>query len=156
MSKWQSENWVGENNPNGTYNSVDCTCTICGKKYLRNSAYVRSGGGKFCSYKCFGVWHSQNKSGSASPHWRGGKPPHRGANWKKQRDDARGRDKYRCQNCGIHEGKLGCKLDVHHIVAFHSFATYEEANQLTNLICLCRSCHKKAEYGRILIRPKLL
>lgn len=66
-----------------------------------------------------------------------------GPNWPTQRDLARKRDLYRCQSCGISETDKA--HHVHHKIPFRNFITYQEANQLNNLITLCPVCHKKAE-----------
>jgi len=66
-----------------------------------------------------------------------------GPNWASQRDQARARDGYHCQICGVPE--LGRAHDVHHKIPFRTFASYRQANQLTNLITLCRPCHRRAE-----------
>lgn len=66
-----------------------------------------------------------------------------GPNWSAQRDRARARDNYRCQICGILES--GTSHDVHHKIPFRTFHSSLEANQLHNLVTLCRSCHRKAE-----------
>jgi DEAD/DEAH box helicase domain-containing protein len=66
-----------------------------------------------------------------------------GSNWAAQRQQARARDQYRCQMCGAAE--QGREHDVHHKIPFRTFASYLEANQLSNLITLCRTCHRRAE-----------
>jgi DEAD/DEAH box helicase domain-containing protein len=66
-----------------------------------------------------------------------------GSNWAAQRNRARARDQYRCQMCGAPE--QGREHDVHHKIPFRTFASHEQANQLSNLITLCRSCHRQAE-----------
>ncbi len=66
-----------------------------------------------------------------------------GPNWPRQRDRARARDGYRCQMCGVSE--RGRAHDVHHKIPFRAFDSYQQANQLTNLITLCRPCHRRAE-----------
>jgi predicted HNH restriction endonuclease len=38
-------------------------------------------------------------------------------------------------------------MDVHHRISYFSFPSAVEANQLSNLVCLCRSCHRKVENG---------
>lgn len=154
--QWQSKHWLGKDNP--TYTSIDCTCDICGKAFTRTPFHIANGEGKFCSYKCSAAWKSQNMSGSNSPYWLGGEVRYRGANWRRQCDEVRKRDKYRCQRCGIHEKKLGRKLDVHHIVAYRKFARdqYKLANQLTNLISLCHSCHTIVERANIPVQSRFL
>ena len=66
-----------------------------------------------------------------------------GPNWSRQRKLARARDQYRCQICGAPE--RGREHDVHHKIPFRTFASYEQANQLSNLVTLCRPCHRRAE-----------
>lgn len=66
-----------------------------------------------------------------------------GPNWQKQRDLARARDGYTCQNCGLRETDR--QLHVHHKIPFRNFTSWEQANQLDNLITLCPTCHKLAE-----------
>jgi DEAD/DEAH box helicase domain-containing protein len=66
-----------------------------------------------------------------------------GPNWPRQRKLARARDHYRCQICGMPEQDR--EHDVHHKIPFRTFTTYEQANQLANLITLCRACHRRAE-----------
>lgn len=83
------------------------------------------------------------RCGSRNPWWNGGKVYYYGPNWQRQRSKARKRDNYTCQECGITEIELGQQLAVHHIVKFREFGIkrYKEANALTNLVCLCRTCH---------------
>jgi DEAD/DEAH box helicase domain-containing protein len=66
-----------------------------------------------------------------------------GPNWPTQRDRARARDGYRCQNCGAPE--QGRAHHVHHKIPFRGFASYRQANQLSNLVTLCSRCHRRAE-----------
>jgi HNH endonuclease len=65
-------------------------------------------------------------------------------NWPEQRDKALRRDNYACQRCGKTKEALGY-LDVHHIVPVFNFPDPTKAHALTNLLCLCRQCHKAAE-----------
>ena len=74
-----------------------------------------------------------------------------GPNWLAQRDRARARDGYRCQACGALEQGGGLSLSkghshhVHHKTPFRAFASYRQANQLSNLVTLCPSCHHRVE-----------
>lgn len=70
-------------------------------------------------------------------------PNRYGPNWQAQRAKARARDSYRCQVCGAPE--IDREHDVHHRIPFKSFPSAEEANQLSNLITLCPTCHHRAE-----------
>lgn len=127
------------------------TCVHCGKEFKiwkprKNSA-------RFCSRKCQG----EHYRGDNSPCWKGGRFPYYGKSWNDQRKAARKRDGYRCQHCGITQKKLGRQLDVHHIVPRSEFNGDEaKANALSNLISLCKSCHRKAETGKIPIQPTLV
>jgi len=70
-------------------------------------------------------------------------PNNYGPNWLAQRDQARARDGYRCQACGVLED--GVSHHVHHKTPFRTFASYQQANQLSNLVTLCPRCHHRAE-----------
>jgi len=48
-------------------------CIVCGKEFYRIPSYVKRGQDKFCSRKCFGIWHSKNMRGKDSSRWKGGK-----------------------------------------------------------------------------------
>jgi DEAD/DEAH box helicase domain-containing protein len=66
-----------------------------------------------------------------------------GPNWSEQRDRARARDGYRCQHCGLPEDRYS--HHVHHKTPFRAFASYQGANQISNLVTLCPRCHRRAE-----------
>jgi DEAD/DEAH box helicase domain-containing protein len=66
-----------------------------------------------------------------------------GPNWPEQRDRVRARDGYRCQHCGLPEGKHS--FHVHHKTPFRAFVSYQGANQISNLVTLCPRCHRRAE-----------
>jgi 5-methylcytosine-specific restriction endonuclease McrA len=57
----------------------------------------------------------------------------------------RNRDCFRCRRCGVHEDEYDSQLDVHHIVPFRKFDESEEANTPSNLVTVCRSCHREIE-----------
>ncbi|HKJ26330.1 MAG TPA: DEAD/DEAH box helicase [Anaerolineales bacterium] len=73
----------------------------------------------------------------------GSDPNRYGPNWPQQRDHARQRDNYTCQNCGRPEE--GRSHDVHHKIPFKAFERFQDANQLDNLVTLCPACHRRAE-----------
>lgn len=77
-----------------------------------------------------------------------------GSNWERQREIAKSRDNYRCQDCGLTErtskAKFGCGLDVHHKIPLKEYdqdgsMNYAGANKLSNLVTMCRSCHISLE-----------
>lgn len=80
-------------------------------------------------------------TGENSPTWKGGKRHYQGG-WLKSRDAARKRDRYTCQMCGITEELYGQEMSVHHIKNYRFFEDKFEANNLSNLICLCEPCHR--------------
>lgn len=74
-----------------------------------------------------------------------------GPNWAEQRARVRARDRCRCTRCGAAEPP-GREHDVHHLVPFRVFGyvrglneNYVQANQLDNLVLVCRSCHQRIE-----------
>lgn len=89
------------------------------------------------------------RSRELHPNWRGGRALYYGPNWREQRLKALERDNHTCQRCGITEKEIGIELDVHHILLFKNFGVnkYLEANNLDNLITLCKSCHMKLTNG---------
>jgi len=70
-------------------------------------------------------------------------PNNYGPNWLASRDQRRSIDGYRCQVCGIPE--QGRSHDVHHKIPFRSFTSIAQANQLSNLITVCPTCHHRIE-----------
>jgi len=66
-----------------------------------------------------------------------------GLNWKIQRQATLERDKHICQVCGALE--IGRSHEVHHKIPFRTFSSFEQANQLENLITLCSGCHQRVE-----------
>lgn len=66
-----------------------------------------------------------------------------GPNWEQQRQRARARDHYTCQQCGAREE--GKPFHVHHRIPFRRFSSPEEANRLENLVTLCPRCHRRLE-----------
>ena len=98
-----------------------------------------------------GERYAQWQAGPNNYNWKGGHEPYYGPNWKSQRRNARHRDNYTCQRCGITEEKLSRQLDVHHLTPFREFGLerYKEANTLKNLVCLCSECHHIVENGGV-------
>lgn len=130
---------------NGAYINTltSTTCEHCGKEYKVQKLKLDKGEAKYCSRQCF----HKAKRGVNSPHWRGGFKYYRGKNWYEQRKLAYERDGGVCQRCHSKGNKV-TKNDVHHIVPFRLFnGDYIRANDILNLITLCRHCHMKAEKG---------
>ena len=79
----------------------------------------------------------------------------RGPNWGQQRALTLERDGHRCRHCGAPE-RPDRAHDVHHIQPFRTFGYvrgkndhYLQANQMENLVTLCRSCHQRVEVDRM-------
>ncbi len=79
----------------------------------------------------------------------------RGPNWQEMRRRARERDGFRCRFCGAPE-REDREHDVHHLRPFREFGyepgkndAYLAANQLSNLITLCRRCHWRADGSQV-------
>jgi hypothetical protein len=95
---------------------------------------------------------ASRQTGANNHCWNGGLRRYYGENWLEQRRQARRRDSHTCQHCQITQQEAGRNLDVHHIRPFRDFGYipgkndhYLQANDLDNLITLCRRCHKLAE-----------
>lgn len=84
--------------------------------------------------------------GSGNMNWvAGGKHKHYGPDWPRIESIVQKRDHYTCQHCGI-ERQYRKPLHVHHIKPIRLFnGDFTTANQLENLITLCRSCHVKED-----------
>jgi len=87
-----------------------------------------------------GKWQSEHIKGEKSPTWRGGYLPYYGADWKANRRATIIRDGHACQSCGSVDD-----LEVHHIKPVRLFVSPNDANDLVNLVALCRLCHIKAD-----------
>lgn len=121
----------------GRGKKVTSQCPICAKEFIHYRIYERM----CCSWHCLKVYKSLYV-GEYHPRWRGGADAYRGANWDEQRQKARERDRF-CVDCGTSPEELGIALSVHHIIPFRVFGDlrYLEANNLSNLVCLCPTCH---------------
>lgn len=115
-------------------------CAYCGKEFQN----IPSRQHVYCSRKC----RDKALRGENSPLWKGGPRPY-GSNWESQVRKVKKRDDHTCQICGYKSGGSQF-LDIHHIKPLKEFnGDWEMANQLDNLIALCRKCHAKVECGKI-------
>lgn len=186
QAQFQSNNWVGEDNPrwDGGKETVACEecgreykvpscevedsqfcsrscvnkdwmveaknreCDECGTSFKRKSCNIK-GDHVFCSDSCYRSWISDRYDGEGNPMYIHGNHTHSyGENWPEQRRKAITRDEYTCQSCGMtrdeHYEKTGRDLEIHHKIPISKFDEAEDANYLSNLITLCRSCHPHA------------
>jgi transposase/predicted RNA-binding Zn-ribbon protein involved in translation (DUF1610 family) len=104
---------------------------------------------------CVGDWMDRHgidrrgRKGEDNPMWKGGANDYYGPSWYAARRQARERDGYTCQRCGMtdeeHLEEYHQELHVHHIQPFRTFQDHQNANKLDNLITLCRDCHDSLE-----------
>ncbi|MFP4117234.1 MAG: HNH endonuclease [Salinivenus sp.] len=147
MAKDFQERYSGQGNPSWNGGKVEVECEWCGSvdEYVPARAEVR----RFCSDECYKDWLSEHRQGDAwvgedNPSWAGGQERNRfyGPNWEHQRQRALERDDHECMLCRSTQ-----HLVVHHKKPMRNFDRdkprwWERANQLDNLITLCRSCHR--------------
>lgn len=159
----------GENNPrHGKHRGRMLSCKTCGSQfYIYPSELTKPGRtNQYCSNKCKGERTSEvmrgkvvpaeqrsrqsatmiakNKPPDEHPSWRGGTCKLYGKNWGMQRKLTLERDAHACQDCG-YTGKAG-SLDIHHITPRRFFSDdWQAANDLANLVTLCKSCHSTRE-----------
>lgn len=152
-NEYQSENpyGKGENSARWKGGEQEYECDNCGGVAHRQPSTIT--GKIFCDQSCHAEYMSEHSVGKNNNAWKGGYEPYYGPNWLTQRQACLERDGQRCQACG------GCEDDVllvvHHIQPLRTFnGDYEAANELTNLVTLCRPCHKKWE--GMYLRPTLV
>lgn len=130
---------------NGEKIKVECHNEGCSEMIERYHSTINQSEHNFHSHECYLDWYR----GSNTYHWDGGQDDYYGPTWQEQRDEAYERDDRRCQHCGINEqdhiSKYGVSPHVHHIVPHHYFDDTEVANDSSNLVTLCATCHSKHE-----------
>lgn len=125
-------------------------CKTCSEPYTTTTHQVRLRGSGYCSRRCY--WDSRSISalGENNPNWKGGvSAGDYGPHWIATARKIRKRDNHTCQTCGYRSGG-NMSLDVHHIIPVVEFnGDWQTANQHSNLVSLCRSCHLKVRSGKI-------
>lgn len=129
-------------------------CEWCGKSFSR----YRTDNVRFCNRECYSNWMTEGRKGDKNPAYKDGRIlANRGSRWPTIRQEVRRRDGNKCQICGrnpkTNESRI---LSVHHIKPYREFATSEDANDVSNLITLCRACHDKVESGKLACPQPLL
>lgn len=114
-------------------------CEECDESFTLLVSSLKHQPGRFCSWECFREWMFDGESRDSVYTGK----------WWSAREAALERDGYQCRNCGATEDEIGREPDVHHLVPVREFEDPQDAHQVGNLISLCRSCHRKAEYGSI-------
>ena len=118
-------------------------CITCENEFATSPAFVKKGGGKFCSRKCYGKYRSKNYVGKNATRWKGGISKNINLyqmNWSQtHKYQKKARNSI---NNGIRANKvkrgscLFCetiKTDGHH---------YDYSKPF-EVIWLCQKCHKK-------------
>jgi hypothetical protein len=130
----------GEANPRWQ-DGTERECEHCGQAFRQKPWLERQNGpARFCGPECFVA--SDCFVGEKSPTWVGGPQTYRGRGWKAARAAVVAEQNGTCADCSK---VVGESLPVHHRKPFRLFASAEEANQRSNLVGLCQSCHMKAE-----------
>lgn len=150
----QAEVFSGEGSP--VYSRVTKECDNCGEEYEAKESVAEDR--RFCSTECF--HEIGHPSGEDHPLFDpDSERLYYGPNWTEQRMKAVIRDNGRCQIPGCemtvpdHLAWYGRSLDVHHKRSLRAFKEdgeddeidYDVANDLSNLVSLCRDCHRTVE-----------
>lgn len=131
-------------------------CIVCGVEYTTTTHQIRLRGSTCCSRACVAIRQSQIKQGIGNPNFRGGTIKGRGSSWSAARKKALKRDGYKCRVCGKKISRFKHDYGVHHITPYRDFhGDHVKANDLSNLITLCRACHGKAEWDKIYVQRAL-
>ncbi|MFC4407091.1 HNH endonuclease [Haloarchaeobius iranensis] len=119
---------------------VDRNCDECGVEMTVLKSDRERSVGRFCSRDCLSAWMSTDEEWDPSDY---------SGSWYPVKRAALERDDHECQSCGRTRTDMGREPDVHHIVPVREFDDPQDAHTIENVICLCRSCHRLAEIGRI-------
>lgn len=122
-------------------------CEVCGNEFVTKASHQARR--RTCSKLCYGALLATLIAGENNFNWKGGYDPYYGPSWRPAMREARKRDKV-CVDCGKTPKENGRALDVHHIIPFRLFGLecHIEANDLSNLVALCKVCHLLREPRR--------
>lgn len=126
----------------------EISCETCGE--TRKVVPALADSARFCSQECMLKWRNEYLSGKNNPRWKES-PRYRyyGLSWPEQSSKALERDNHTCQLCGRSNEeslqKWDERLTVHHIKRFYDFAAHDVANELPNLLSVCKTCHSRLE-----------
>lgn len=127
---------------------VTVACEQCGREMTVLESRIERREVRFCSQSCHGQWISENLVGEGHHCWEGGSISYH-SGWLRARRRVLRRDGRTCQCCGIDGDELDRGLHVHHIVPARTFDDQRVAHQVSNLLTLCPSCHRKVEHGMV-------
>lgn len=135
----ESEAFLGEPH-RADADRVTKECDFCDCEMTVLQSRLERGEGRFCGFECLCDWMAKDGRAETTDY---------GENWKPVKRRALERDDHSCQNCGKTADQLGQEPDVHHITPIKTFDEPKEGHTLDNVICLCRSCHRRVEAGSI-------
>lgn len=146
-----SPDFSGANNPRWSGGKQPVQCDICDGTFERHPGMI-TGEATLCSRECHTEWLSEAFIGEGHPNWLGGGTGSYGKGWNQVRQRALERDDYACVLCGTDADELGRNPDVHHLIPVRAFVespllTVEDAHTLDNVVSLCPTCHRRAEFG---------
>lgn len=127
---------MDKQNPNPSKEKIPIICKYCGKTFFVHQ--YRKNDAKYCSKRC----NAKDKIGINAKNWQGGITPINHSircseKMKLWRTSVFERDNYTCKKCG----KVGNKLNAHHIIPFSRDESLRF--ELSNGVTLCLKCHKK-------------
>ena len=150
--EWQTPpRLTGPDNPEWKGGEITKHCDICGDEVKRRpSAFDEAV--TLCSRDCHRIWLSESFTGEGHPNWKGGGSEYYGKGWRQAKLRTLERDDHSCVLCGATRDDLGRNPDVHHIVPVRRFieakaADKTEAHVPRNLVTLCVTCHRRADFG---------
>lgn len=123
-------------------NKITTKCGYCGSEIEAIPSRYNSNECCYCDVKCMGKHYSETYNGEMSPTWKGGMSHHYAGDFWRIRKIIRERDNYSCCRCKITEKEYGQQMSVHHIKSYRDFEDKYEANESSNLVCLCETCHR--------------
>lgn len=144
VSNWLRRHDIPTRPANARRDRVTLSCGNCGEEY--EAIRCRSDS-KYCSHECY-IEDMEMPSGPDHWSWRE-TPEHRpnGDEWDDLRERIRERDGYECSMCGVEESDMDRELDVHHLNRVRDADDPRAAANANDseLVALCRSCHRRAE-----------
>lgn len=153
-NEWQEPPSLdGPANPRYSGGKTELVCEVCDATFERYPSNV-TGDVSLCSDDCRAEWLSEAFTGPGHPNWRGGPTGPYGPGWNEVRERALERDGYACVLCGTDADCPDRNPDVHHVVPVRAFVESPvlieaDAHTLDNLVSLCPSCHRRAEFGSV-------
>lgn len=133
---------------------VTVTCRYCGSEFSAVRSRAEANEDLYCDRACYRAGLSADRrargtwGGDDNPQWQGGidTADHYGPAWNRQRRRALERDDHTCQRCGVNADKMAAPPEVHHKEPVRTFDDPTDAHTLSNLVTLCRPCHRAVEY----------